>query len=173
MVSHLKQKTLVACPVAQARSRIAEFIKQNGTDGGTSLHIPLGFHLGEREGAVAMALERPVVLDLTLTTRPSDLEPRFEVSWQPGDGGPYPTFSGALEIENEDYDSFWLVLEGTYEPPFGLLGSAFDAIVGKRIAAQSGRELLARIASFIEAGFQAAEAEKPASPPQAAPSVAT
>ncbi len=164
MVSHLKQKTLVACPVAQARSRIAEFIAQNSTDGGTSLHISLGFHLSGRDGGVAMALERPVALDLTLRTRASELEPRFEVAWQPSDAGPYPVFTGELSIENEDYDSFWLVLEGTYEPPFGLMGSAFDAIVGKRIAAQSGRELLARIASSIEAGFQAAEAEKPASP---------
>jgi hypothetical protein len=170
MVSHLKQKTLVACPVAQARSRIAEFIAQNSTHDGTTLHIPLGFHLKGPEDATALAVERLVALDLTMTTRASELEPRFEVEWQPRDGGPYPRFNGELTIENEDYDSFWLVLEGTYEPPFGLFGSAFDAIVGKRIAAQSGRELLARIASSIEAGFQTAEAEKPALPPPA-PSV--
>jgi len=162
MISHLKQKTLVACPLAQSKNRVTQFMKDNGCASGSSLRIPLGFDLMAPGGDAKMRIDHVVALDLVIASRVSDLEARFEVEWKSNDGGPYPAFHGELVIENEDYTSFWLILEGTYEPPFGVAGSTFDAILGKRIAAQSARELLARMASSIEAGFQADEAAKPA-----------
>ena len=80
--------------------------------------------------------------------------------------GPFPLFAGELQVENaEDYDAFWLVLDGSYEPPFGIAGAAFDRIVGVRIATICARNLLAHIAETIESHYGADEARKAASAP--------
>ena len=166
MVSRLKQKTLVACSMTQGKNRLMQFMKGNGCKDGTSLEIPLGFHVLAPGSDADMRVAHTVVLDIRISSRPAEYEARFDVEWKPSSGGLYPSFSGELSIENENYDSFWLVLEGTYEPPFGVIGSAFDAVVGRRIAGQSARELLARIAASMEAGFQADEDAKLASVPE-------
>ena len=89
------------------------------------------------------------------------MTPRYSVAWAPEDPGPFPLFAGELRVENaEDYDAFWLVLEGSYEPPLGLVGAAFDRIAGARIAAICARNLLARIADEIETEFTEDEARK-------------
>ena len=80
-----------------------------------------------------------------------DMTPRYAVAWAPEEPGPFPLFAGELQVENaEDYDAFWLVLRGAYEPPLGLVGAAFDYIVGSRIAATCARNLLTEIAESIE-----------------------
>jgi hypothetical protein len=163
MTSKLRQMTLVSCPTAQAAKRVEAFLAQNGVVKGHVARMPFGFDLlGEGGGSVDV--ERGVALDMTIDSKPGDVDATFAVDWKASAGGPFPSFHGQLSIENEDYDSFWLALRGTYQPPFGLLGSVFDAIAGRRIAAQSARELLGRMASSIEAGFQADEAAKPPAP---------
>ena len=160
MISHLKQKTLVACPLAQAKQRVATFMIENGSQSASSSHITLGFHLMAGPADFALRMDHPVELDLIITSRVTALEPCWGVEWKSNDGGFYPEFRGELAVENDDYRSFWLTLRGTYEPPFGIIGTAFDVLLGSRIAAQSARELLARTASSIEAGFSADEAKK-------------
>ena len=94
------------------------------------------------------------------------MTPRYAVAWAPEEPGPFPLFAGELRVENaEDYDAFWLVLRGSYEPPLGLVGAAFDAIVGSRIAAICARNLLTEIADNIETEFAADEARKGAASP--------
>jgi uncharacterized membrane protein len=43
-----------------------------------------------------------------------------------------------------------LEIEGNYEPPGGVAGAAFDAILGHRIAAESIHDLLVRFQSAFE-----------------------
>ncbi len=164
MSSSLRQMTLVSCPTAQAEKRVEAFLKENGAVNGHVARIPFGFDLMASDGAGSLHVGHGVALDVTIDSKPGNLDATFKVEWKSSDGGPYPSFHGQLAIENEDYDSFWLALRGTYQPPFGLLGSVFDAVAGRRIAAQSAREFLATMASSIEAGFQADEAAKPSSP---------
>ena len=164
MTSKLRQMTLVSCPTAQAAKRVEAFLTQSGVVKGHVARIPFGFDLMPVEGAGGVHVQRAVSLDITMDSKPGNVDATFNVDWKASGGGPYPSFHGELAIENEDYDSFWLELRGTYQPPFGFLGSVFDAIAGRRIAAQSARELLAKMASSIEAGFQADEAAKPPAP---------
>jgi hypothetical protein len=164
MTTSLRQMTLVSCPTAQAAKRVEAFLEQNGVVKGHVARIPFGFELMGPAGSGSVRVQHGVALDVTIDSKPGNLDATFDVDWKSSEGGPYPSFHGQLAIENEDYDSFWLALRGTYQPPFGLLGSAFDAIAGRRIAAQSAREFLAKMASSIEAGFQADEAAKPAAP---------
>jgi hypothetical protein len=136
------------------------FMKDNGSANGSLLHTPFGFCLTAHPSDATLGIQHEVTLSLVISSRISTLEARWNVEWKSSDGGPYPEFAGNLVLENDDYKTFWLVLEGTYEPPFGIVGSAFDLLIGNRIASQSARELLARIASSMEAGFQTDEAEK-------------
>ena len=53
------------------------------------------------------------------------------------------------------------MLNGSYEPPLGAVGAAFDAVVGHKIAENTARNLLAVIADSIEADFVAVEESKP------------
>jgi hypothetical protein len=161
MTSNLRQMTLVSCPTAQAAKRVEAFLEQNGVIEGHAARMPFGFDLMS-EDAGSMRVQHAVSLDIAIDSKPGSLDATFAVEWKSSEGGPYPSFHGELAIENEDYDSFWLELRGTYEPPFGVLGTVFDALAGRRIAARSAREFLAKMASSIEAGFQADEAAKPA-----------
>jgi hypothetical protein len=164
VTSELRQMTLVSCPTAQAVKRIETFVKTFGVVTGGVTTIPFGFDLASTDGGGAVRVEHGVRLHVSIEGSPSNVNQVFAIDWKPSTGGPFPSFDGELTIENENYDSFWLELRGTYRPPFGVLGSVFDAIAGKRIAAQSARELLAKMASSIEAGFQADEASKPSEP---------
>jgi hypothetical protein len=55
----------------------------------------------------------------------------------------------------EDEHAFWLGLDGTYEPPIGLIGEAFDAVVGQNIARATALDLLGRMKSSLEEAARA------------------
>jgi hypothetical protein len=57
-----------------------------------------------------------------------------------------------------------LELSGTYEPPLGLAGMVFDAVLGQRIAQETARELLRKLAATIETQYRVTEDEKTAAP---------
>ena len=110
----------------------------------------------------ARTLEAPAVVTLTPAHRPQDMAPRFSVHWEAESDGPYPVFDGILTVEGgDDYDEYRLALEGTYQPPLGIAGKAFDLVVGNRIADRTAQELLADIAGVMEARFANEEAAKP------------
>jgi hypothetical protein len=109
----------------------------------------------------AAGFEKPVLVVVTPAQRPADMTPRYTVHWEAEGGGPYPVFDGTLTVESdEDYESFWLSLEGSYAPPLGLVGDVFDAMVGRRVADETARRLLADIVDTIEERVNGEEAEK-------------
>jgi hypothetical protein len=73
------------------------------------------------------------------------------VHWTPVDGGPFPSFLGFLGIEAEaDPKTCTLVLEGNYDPPFGVVGDVIDAVAGRKVARSTVRELLRVLAHALE-----------------------
>ena len=108
-----------------------------------------------------MHIARNVIVTIRPDHKPADMSPRYQVAWEPEGAGLFPLFAGELNVESDDdYDAFWLALRGTYEPPLGLVGAAFDMVVGTHVAAVCARNLLATIAQSIEAAFVADEARK-------------
>jgi len=85
----------------------------------------------------------------------TDARPTYSVEWEPEGGGPFPSFAGALAVDDVDENSFRLILAGHYDAPLGAPGEAFDAIVGSWIARASARELLRTIARYIETSARA------------------
>ncbi|GAC1543605.1 MAG: hypothetical protein NVS2B17_23650 [Candidatus Velthaea sp.] len=91
----------------------------------------------------------------------SDMISSYGISWAPEGGGPYPTFTGTLKIENsDDYNAFYLAIDGSYRPPFAQAGDAFDFVLGHRIANAAAANLLADISEFIMVQYDSIESAK-------------
>ena len=90
------------------------------------------------------------------------MTPRFTVRWEAEGGGTFPVFDGFLSVAaDEYYNSYWLVIEGDYEPPGGLAGKVFDAVLGNRIAVATTRNLLDSLRDTAQTLFKQEEARKP------------
>lgn len=145
------EKELVQAPLASADVFIRAFFAARAAPKGADARIVL------RAGDAA----RSVIVSLQSTHRPKDMTPRYKLHWAAEDGGPYPVFDGELTIgSDEDYNAFWLVLDGTYAPPGGLAGQVFDAVIGRRIVAASSHGLLTEIRIEIERIFSVQESAK-------------
>jgi hypothetical protein len=93
------------------------------------------------------------------------MAPSYHVGWAPAQRGPFPLVDGSLQVERTvDYDAFYLVLQGSYQPSLGIVGAAFDAIVGARIASLCSRNLFALIAEGIGPGITRAAEPDPSLP---------
>jgi hypothetical protein len=95
-------------------------------------------------------------------SRDSDV---LKIAWDPQDSM-IPKFAGVLHAERSFGFHTTLTLEGRYHPPLGVLGAAFDALVGKRIASATGYALLQDIKAFIESNYKQALATTLASSPK-------
>jgi hypothetical protein len=99
-----------------------------------------------------IALTRDVVVTLRRASSPSG-DAVFEVEWTPADESAFPRLEGVLEVERDGDAGCSLVLRGSYEPPAGYAGSAFESAVGHRIAQATARDLLARIRDYVEQAY--------------------
>jgi hypothetical protein len=147
----IAQKELVHAPLASANTLLQAFFAAHSAPNGPNARIVL--HAGD--------VAQSAIVSLDPAHRPEDMTPRYSVHWEAEGGGPYPVFDGELTIgSDEDYNAFWLVLDGAYLPPGGVAGQVFDAVIGRRIATASARGLLSEIRSEIEALFGAQESAK-------------
>jgi hypothetical protein len=153
-VSTLSERTLVHCSINQAASHLARYFQARGNSDGDIARLSLRANVSVPGSKETMRLERTAIATLTPRHAAGEMLPHYGVTWAPEHGGPYPTFTGDLAIESaDDYQSFYLVLTGTYQPPLGAVGAAFDAVIGHRIAAMTALDLLATIADSVEADF--------------------
>lgn len=150
-MSVLSQRLLVPCPVNQAGAHLTRYFRDHGNRDGDISRLHL--HAGNAEHtAIATFMQRAPT---------SAMIPSYSVSWAPEGGGPYPTFTGTINIENsDDYRSFYLAIAGTYTPPFAEAGHVFDLVVGHRIANAAAANLLAEISEFIMQRYIAVESDK-------------
>ncbi|HEY1728362.1 MAG TPA: hypothetical protein VGG22_08325 [Candidatus Baltobacteraceae bacterium] len=82
------------------------------------------------------------------------LHDELQFVWEPSGGGPFPTFTGSLKMHPVGLNTE-IVLSGEYQPPLGLVGEAFDAVIGKRIAEATAKMLLEMLQQELEADFSA------------------
>ncbi len=123
-----------------------------------------------KESHLALTVSVPgleLVKDVTVTFGPSPtrctLTSHGSIHWKP-QAGPYPEFDGELTVRaDETYKSALLELTGSYRPPGGALGAAFDWAAGSRIARATARALLARIGDEMESRYKADEKAKQSS----------
>jgi hypothetical protein len=78
-------------------------------------------------------IETPAIVLVAAAHMPGDMTPRYTVHWES---------------------------DGTYRPPAGIIGAAFDAVIGNRLAAETAHNLLAEIRDAVEAVFHQQERSK-------------
>jgi hypothetical protein len=154
----LRERLYVNCPFGKAPSYLNYYLDQLARTGVAEgailrLEVPLS-----RFGIPTnLSVGRNVIAHFAPPDETYGLA-RTAMTWRPEDGGPFPTFTGFLSVEQDErYDSSSLLLEGTYEPPFGVAGKAFDAALGRRIATATALELLHALRREIEDSWSSAK----------------
>lgn len=149
-MKQILERASVACPPSIALDVIERYLRSRANV--LDLLVPLkALSLPS-----ALALERSVTVvfetdrhqKLVLGRHPD----RLALRWKPQGDGPYPTFNGALTIHPLSGGTE-LELKGEYEPPFGTLGAAFDAVAGNRAARATARALLGELKGELEREF--------------------
>jgi hypothetical protein len=75
---------------------------------------------------------------------------RIELRWSAmGNPGLFPTMAAELTLYPLSSTETQLDLRGTYEPPFGALGAALDALVGHRVAEASVHRFISDVAEQL------------------------
>jgi hypothetical protein len=158
--SRVAVERVVRCPFSVAHDYAEDFFADAAQ--GVELHVPLRDLAPTRGGH----LRRPVRL---IAERIPDEHERgrahdaLEIDWTAGTRF-FPDFRGHLRLRIDSVETTRLTLEGTYEPPFGRFGLAFDLVIGRRIARATMRDLLARLGDAMErreAEFRAGGPAKP------------
>lgn len=138
-MTHIFERVALGCPYAQAR----EYLQQDAVR-----FIP----------AIP-----PFTLQLEHAEDPLRFDQRLHVHWTPKEGAILPQFSGeiVLRADGDLAGTPVLELSGSYAPPFGVPGKAFDLFIGQKVASATAKNVLRKIAHNIE--NRAAKPEKRAS----------
>jgi hypothetical protein len=145
-MSEIHEFLTVLCPFEQTPQAAAAYAASLPTADGKSV-IPIRVSVGD------VVVER----NADLVLKHSRAYPGFEImeiAWQAHDGGPYPVFRGTLSVEDVGGNFSRLDLDGSYDPPLGIAGVVFDAVIGHRIAVEAARKLLDEIKVGMELAFQ-------------------
>src|SRR5271156_3354802 len=124
-MSEVHEYTSVRCPFEAVPKYLEEYFNRHGGRDGVGARVDLMAPLGD------VYLERNVIASLV----PKHGYPGydcFSIGWEPEGGGPYPTFSGSLSVSPESGAYSRIDLDGSYVPPGGPIGAAFDAALGHR-----------------------------------------
>jgi hypothetical protein len=147
----ITERTLIRAPLGAAAGLLAGFLAAHPSPTGEGARLV--FH--------AANIETPAIVLVTTAHRRGDMTPRYTMHWESEERAGFPVFEGVLTVEaDEDYTAFWLRLVGEYRPPAGILGAAFDAVVGNRLASETARNLLDEIRDAVEAVFAQQERSK-------------
>jgi hypothetical protein len=135
------------CPFSVAHEYAEDFFLQAAVRG-----AEVGVRLRDVVPTVGGRLRQPV--RLISARRPDEAESgrahdQLEISWTAGTRF-FPDFRGTLQLRIASVEETRLTLEGTYRPPFGAAGRVFDALLGRRIARATMRDLLERLADAME-----------------------
>jgi hypothetical protein len=147
-VSRVLLERIARCPFSVAHEYATGFFRQAAEQGGQAV-VPLH----ELVPTLGGRLKAPVRVDFE--RRPDGAETgrahdAFEIGWTAGTRF-FPDFRGTLRLRIASVDETQLSLEGEYRPPLGTAGAVFDALVGRRIARATMRDLLDRLAAAMEA----------------------
>lgn len=154
-VSRVVVERVARAPFSVAHEYAEGFFRQAAEEGAEA-----GVRLRDLVPTLGGRLRRPVAVeaarhpDQAETGRAHDA---IEIRWTAGTRF-FPDFVGTLRLRIASVDETLLTLEGEYRPPFGVLGAVFDALVGRRIARSTMRDLLERLAAAMaarEAAFRA------------------
>jgi len=147
--THVMVESIAVCPFSMAEEYAGEFLR--AAEG----HGP--------EASIGRSrLRRDVTLSFGIQTDVAEdgrVHDELRVQWASG-SRLLPDFNGSIRFRI-DGERTRVLVDGTYAPPFGAFGTAFDRIAGRTIARASVQDLADRIAEHLtrrEAGWRIAHA---------------
>lgn len=139
-VSEVVVDRVCRCPFSVAHEYAEDFLSETASAGAV-IRVPLrDFIPSLRRGG----LRQPVRMRFNRSADDADMgrsHDSLEVHWV-AQTRLFPDFHGTLRFRIESVDETRLTLEGTYHPPLATFGRIFDAVIGRRIARASLRDLL-------------------------------
>lgn len=146
-MNQIKTEVFVNLPPAQVRRLLDLFLRDHP-------EMTLRAACAPRSSTMA-ATERTVTVFLERAAGGSRGFERLGVSWGPCEGGPYLTFKGEVEVTADaGHGACRIALCGSYIPPLGIAGQAFEFIVGRRVAIAIAGDLLNKIRTAIEPSYR-------------------
>jgi uncharacterized membrane protein len=153
-MSELLERRFVRCPYNLAKGYLARVIGSRVSHPG-----PLTLTLDVPGGR----LVKHVVVTYEAAVDRMHFDEPWRVHWEPK-AGPYPEFDGELTVRaDENYSSSLLELKGSYRPPGGAFGAAFDEVLGKHVASATAQALLERLGGELEVCYAQDEKSKASS----------
>lgn len=150
-MASIHERRSVEVPLARAPGYIGNYIRDVESEGRGRIVLTVKVPLERLGFDRCMEVSRTVSVHFPPLLDPQYLGHFTAISWEPEGGGPFPHFSGAIGVETDGTGSAcYLTLDGNYDPPLGVVGDAFDAIVGRHIARLTARNLLDEIAIMME-----------------------
>jgi hypothetical protein len=134
-MTHVFERIPLACSYATARACLRKHVEA-AMQRGAPLVVRFTVN------AVGARLQKNVLLLYAPGVDPLRVNEVWNVRWTPEGGGPYPDFTGELTVRQDGAKGPFLELEGSYEPPLGYAGAAFDMLAGSRIAAATAQAVL-------------------------------
>lgn len=134
-MTHIFERVAVKCPYGRARQYV------------------------QKDAVRFVPAIPPFTLELEHADDPLHFDERLRVHWTPKDGAILPQFSGEIVLR-ADLDlggAAVLELSGSYAPPFGVPGKAFDLFIGQKIASATAKSVLRKIADDMEKCAQSPE----------------
>jgi hypothetical protein len=142
-MTHATENTTVDCAFTEATSHLNDFLDSLGARQPDGAVIPLSVPVADA------SVVRDIVAKLTDTKTVGRLA-IAGITWSAKGGGPYPVFTGTLTLGEASALTSTLTVAGDYAPPGGVVGAAFDAVLGRRMATASLKALLATLKAAIE-----------------------
>jgi hypothetical protein len=156
-MSTVRERLYVEVPYVQAAAVFERRLGLAKGESHGSCVLALAFPVGDRE--IARAVEAR-----TERLGGANYSSRYAIAWDAGTarGIPTPGFTGMVTLSaGEDYGETSLQLEGTYDPPGGVAGRAFDELIGRRVAHATLSALLSGAGEELRAAHAAMESKKP------------
>src|SRR6516164_3266529 len=152
-MSQLSERRVVRCPYHLAQQYLHEIVGVRAESGEES-------RLTLTVSGAGLEISKDVGVTFAPAVDPMHFDQPWRIHWNP-QSGRYPEFDGELTVRaDEDYKSSVLELQGSYRPPGGALGAAFDWAAGSRIATATAQALLSRIGDGMEARYRRDELAK-------------
>ncbi len=140
------------CTKERAEALLTEFFNTRRASEGP-VRMTLSVALDDLGVRSALAVAHDVDIRVERRRDEDNLNDEYGIQWSPTGGGPFPEFRGRLIVwAEEDPSNAYLELDGTYEPPLGsLVGEAFDAVLGRKIAEATAKRFAATVAEGVSA----------------------
>src|SRR5579863_895267 len=146
-MSELLETLVLRCPYHLAQGYLADSVGARAASGEQRT-------LTLTATVPGMELSKAVMVSFGSAVDPMHFDQPWRIHWKP-QGGPYPEFEGELTVRaDETWETSRLELRGSYRPPGGIAGAAFDLVVGGRIASATAQALLRRLGDDMETHYR-------------------